>query len=743
VSQPRVTRRQVLAAAGAGTLVGGFGLGLQLVYGGGHDAPIEVAEGAYAPNVFLQITQAGAIHFLLPTNEVGQGVWTGLTTLIAEELSTPPSRIHVDHGTVHPDFINPQAAVPGLQLTAASASMKGFYLHLRQLAANVRETLRLAAATKLGVAPPAVTFDDGQIWVFSKAFGFGEFVDVARQLEPVTDAPLKADDALDYIGKYDHRIDATAKSTGTARFGLDLDIPGMRKLMVKRCPVHGGRPLRFNEAEVLALPGVEHVLATPHSVAVVADSYWHAHKGLAALEVEWELPELARHDTRSVFADMEQALDADAGKRMQHRGRADVRLAEETQPLRAEFRTPYLAHASMEPLTCAVHIDGDICHLWDGTQSNTMTRDAAARTLGWPRQRIHLHPLIAGGGFGRRPYNDYVVEAVEVAQRIDKPVHLIWSREHDMRHDYYRPASIVRLRAAVSDDGHIEAWRADRAGPNLLPYVMDEMIDFLSAGKIPIGVADWLSKRNYDVFSAFPVDPYGIEGLWEEYDFPHLEVRERTVDAGFPVGFWRSVGHSANAFATESFIDELAHARGLDPVEFRLRNLRDNAEMATFVMRAAELSGWGAAPPPGRNRGFAMHRTYGTAVAQVAEISVDGDALQLHRVVCVVDCGRAVNPDIVRSQMESGILFGASAALFGEITLEGGAVVQSNFHDYPIVRMHQAPDIEVHILDSAELPTGVGEPATAPIAPAIANAVFAATGERVYELPLSRRFAIG
>jgi len=517
----------------------------------------------------------------------------------------------------------------------------------------------------------------------------------------------------------------------------------MLKMMVQRCPVPGGRPRAVNEAEIRAMRGVHSVVTTKHAVAVLGETFWQTQAAIKALQIDWDVPEhIARHNTETLFEEMVTALNTENGKPFHSRGIIETALASAEHSFEADFRTPYLAHATMEPMTCAVHIDGDVCHIWDGTQSNTMTRDAAARTLGWPRQRIQLHPLFAGGGFGRRPYNDYVVEAVEVAATVKRPVHLIWTREHDMQHDYYRPASVVRLRAGVSSDGRIQGWRADRAGPNLLPYVMDEMIDFLSAGKLPLGVADWLSKRNYDVFAAFPIDIYGVEGLHEEYDFPNLDVRERTVDAGIQVGYWRSVGHSSNAFATEVLITEIAVDLGIDPVELRLRNLTNNPQMQRFISFAAEKANWNDTAAPGRHRGFALHRTYGTAVVQVAEVSFNGNFLQLDRVICVVDCGPVVNPDIVRSQMESGIIFGASAALFGEITFTEGRAVQSNFHDYPVLRMHNAPEIEVHLFESDAPPTGVGEPSTAPIAPAIANAVFAATGARVRQLPLRHQFQL-
>lgn len=736
-----VSRRTLLAGSGA-SAAAGLVLALKVHHDSGTDAPIPKRPGALVRDVLLQVTPDGTVHFHMPSNEVGQGVWTGLTTLVAEELSTPPDRIAVSHATVHPDYINPKSPVPGLQLTASSASMRGFYPVIRQFAANLRETLRTAASRQLGVSPDALTVRDGRIWLDGTGHSFGDFVDTARTVPPVTNAPLKPEDQLQYIGQHGRRIDARSKVDGTARYGLDMDLPGMVKLVVRRCPVYGGGPRSFNADAVLAMPGVEAVVPLQHGVGVVARSIWQAHAALKVLEVEWDLPALATRDSAAIFAELTAALDQEEGKSVVARGAVDTAMATAEHTLVADFQTPYLAHATMEPMTCAVHIDGDTCHIWDGTQSNTMTRDAAARTLGWPRQQIQLHPLFAGGGFGRRPYNDYVVETIEVAMLVGKPVHLVWSREHDLQHDYYRPASAVRLAAGMAPDGTITAWTADRAGPNLLPYVMDEMIDFLSAGRLPLAVADWLSKRNYDVFAAFPIDPYGVEGLFEEYDFPALAVRERTVDAGVPVGFWRSVGHSANAFATEVFLDELAAVAGLDPVDLRLRNLRNNPEVAAFLQEAAGLLRWGESAPEGRSRGFAMHRTYGTLVAQVAEVSVEDGTLRLHHVGCVVDCGRAVNPDIVRSQMESGILFGATAALMGEITFKGGAVEQSNFHNYPMLRMHNAPAIEVHILERKTPPTGVGEPGTAPIAPAIANAVRAATGQTVRTLPLSKGFRI-
>ncbi|MEM8935099.1 MAG: molybdopterin cofactor-binding domain-containing protein [Pseudomonadota bacterium] len=729
-----ISRRKLLIAAGV--VGGGLVVGVNLSRDRETNLPDAVVDGALVPSAFLQVRPDSTIHFYVPSREMGQGVWTGLTTLIAEELSTPPERISIDHSPVHKDFVNPEM---GIEVTAGSTAMKAFYRPIRQTAANLRELLRKAASIDLDIDLSAVQLTDGKIRALDRDHEFGAFVKRASSIELIQDAPLKAQSEFVYIGKHNARLDALAKATGTAEFGIDVDIPGMRKAVIKRCPVFGGAPTYGNEATVRSMKGVEAIEKLDHGVAVVADTYWNARRAADALKINWEKPFLSHLDTADLTHEMAMALKKKKGKKGEKRGKGARALKRAEKTYAATYHFPYLAHAMMEPLNCAARIENGKCDIWVGIQSNQIARDCAARYSGLPKENVRVHPTFLGGGFGRRAYIDNVAETVQLAAATGLPVQVMWSREDDIQHDYYRPASVVKTTAGVNESGEISAWLAERAGANIRPYLTDLVIDAVTAGAVPLSVADWASKRLYGVFENIVVDPTSTEGLVEDYDFPNMEVRHVSVDAGQAVGFWRSVGHSSNAFAKETLVDEIAIDLGIDPVDMRLRNAQKNPRLKAVVELAAAKSGWRRPPPAGRYRGFAVHNTYGTRVAQVAEISVEDGLISVRRVICAVDCGVVVNPDIVRAQMESGIIFGITAALYGKIDFDNGAVVQSNFHDYPVLRINESPEIEVHLIESDDEPSGVGEPGLPPIAPAIANAVFAATGERLRTLPLEIR----
>lgn len=729
--QQGVSRRGFLKMVGAAG--GGLIVGINLTGCGAEPLPEAIEQSAYVPNAFLQIKPSGAVHLYLPSNEMGQGAWTGLTTLVAEELNTPPERIEVTHSGIHDDYVNPQL---GFQGTGGSTAIRGFYIPLRQAAANARESLRQAAATQLAAKLSTVTVVDGQVDVAGKRYHFGEFVDQAMTLPPVTEAALKDPADFRYIGKQNRRLDNVDKCTGVAQFGIDIDMPEMRKVAIKRCPVIRGRPVSFNEQQVSGLPGVEAIVTLDNGVAVVAGSYWQARKAVDALQVEWDLPKLAQYNTEKVFAEMRDGLAREEGDEAEKRGEGAAALEQASATISAEYQLPYLAHATMEPMNCAVRIENDICDVWTGTQFTALTRDCAARYSGLPQDNINIHCTFLGGGFGRRSHLDFVAEAVQVATKSGLPVQVVWSREDDMQNDYYRPASVVKMSAGYQDDGTISVWRADRAGGNILPYLIDDMVDHWTAGVLPLSLADWISKRGYGIFENWTTDGTSVEGLFEDYDFPNMEVRNVTVDSTMRLGFWRSVGASSNTFAKEVFVDEIAAKLGMDPVALRLKNTRGNPRMANVIKLAAEKAGWGTALPEGHALGIAIQKSFEAYVAQIAEVSVENGQIKLHRMICVIDCGSVVNPDNVVAQMESCTIYGATAALYGRIDLEGGAVKQSNFHDYPVLRFDESPQVDVHIVASNEPPGGVGEPGLPPVAPAIANAVFAATGVRRRSLPL-------
>ncbi|BFM14851.1 xanthine dehydrogenase family protein molybdopterin-binding subunit [Maricurvus nonylphenolicus] len=717
-----------------GVVGGGLIVGVNLTACSDAKLPKAITSGSLVVNAFLQIREDGSVHFYLPSSEMGQGVWTGLATLVAEELNTPPESINICHGLLHADYTNTEL---GIQATAASSSMRVFYQPIRQAAANVGLMLRRAASQQLNVPLSSVALSNGKIAVENNEYKFSTFIKTAAVLEQVPDAPLKNEEDFIYIGKQEARLDAISKVTGEAEFGIDVDIPNLRKAVISRCPVVGGKPKYFNRQAVLDRPGVEAVFTVEHGVAIVADSYWNARSAVNSLNVEWQLPALKNYDTIAVFSEMSSAILNQEGTEAILIGEGSSALVQAENTFSAEYQLPFLAHATMEPLNCAVHIHGGECDIWVGAQSNQIARDCAARFAGVSKDKVRVHPYFLGGGFGRRAHIDFIIEAVKVAAIADVPVQLMWSREDDIRHDYYRPASVAKLTAGVDKRGQISVWRADRAGANILPYMIDDAVDVVSAGVLPLPVADWVSKRGFDVFDGLKVDEKSVEGLFEGYDVPHLEVRNYTVDPGLRVGFWRGVGHSGNAFAKEVFIDEIAIGLNIDPIEFRLQNLKSKPRMTHVVKLAAEKSAWKGPSVNGRVKGFACHESYGSRVAQVVELSVNGGSIEIHKILCVIDCGRVVTPDNVRAQMESSIIFALTAALYGSIDIESGAVKQSNFHDYPLLRLDQTPEIEVHLIDSDESPAGVGEPGLPPVAPAIANALYSATGKRFRTLPLT------
>ena len=726
----KLTRRRFLwTAAGVG--------GASLVVGWtvfGDDPPLPPSTpGGLMPNAFLELAPDNVIRFHCPRDEMGQGVTTGLTTLIGEELDVAPAALRVELAAVHPAYRNPVFRV---QATGASTSMRAHFLPLRQAAADVRQLLLNAAAHDLSVTATDLRTEDGHVITRDgERFAYGRFIATAATLELPSNTRLKPRAQWKYIGRPFARLDGVAKATGTAQFGIDVDIPDLHRAVVRRAPVAGGTLRSMDATTARAMPGVVHVSAIGSGVVVVARRFWQAKKAAEALDVEWDLPAaLAGVDTARIKADYKAALTADGGSTTAERGDPEEGFAAASHVVEAEYWTPYLAHAPMEPMNAVVRIQPDRVDVWSGTQSPAGARGLVARTLDVPVERVHMHSTWLGGGFGRRGALGHVVEAAEAAAASGKPVQVVWTREDDIRRGLYRPASLMRIRAGVAADGTLTAWDATRVGanitpdmvgvalPGVLPALPDSLVE-VAVGTVDKVTRDWIVAGS------------SVEGLHGDYDVANRRVRHVTRDHGLPVLFWRSVGHSYTAFAKESAIDALAHASRLDPVELRLRNTRGNPRLAEVIRIAGERM-QAMREAPGRGLGLAAHGSFESYVAQVAEVSVDGGAIRVHRVLCVIDCGLAVNPDVVRAQMEGSVVYGLSAALHGNLEVENGAIRESNFHDYPIVRMHEAPDVEVIIVDSDEPPTGVGEPGVPPVAPAVANAVFAATGQRLTSLPL-------
>lgn len=545
---------------------------------------------------------------------------------------------------------------------------------------------------------------------------FGSLADTAATLTPPKDVPLKDPKDFKLIGKSTHRLDTPAKVNGSAEFGLDVHIPGMMTAVVARPPVFGGKVVSLNAEKAKAVPGVRDVVQVPSGVAVIATGFWPAKLGRERLEIKWDDGPNANLSTvgmREQYATLAKTPGLVARKV----GDPAAALAGAAKTITAEYEVPYLAHAMMEPLNCVVDLRGDSCEIWTGTQFQTVDRMAAAATAGLKPEQVRIHTTLLGGGFGRRanPASDFVIEAVQVAKAAKGPVKVMWTREDDIRGGWYRPMWYDRMVGGVDAAGNPVAWTHTIVGQSIMQGTMFE----------PFGIKNG-------------IDDSSVEGAADLlYGIPNLQVDLHTPKIGVPVQWWRSVGHSHNGFAVEAFFDELAHAGGKDPYQLRRTLLATQPRMRAVLDLVAEKANWGKPLPAGRGRGIATHFSFDSYVAQVAEVSVDKNGMvRVHRMVCAVDCGQVVNPDSVKAQMEGGIIFGLTAALKDEITLEGGRVKQRNFHDYPMLRINEAPEIEVYIVPSTENPTGVGEPGVPPVAPAVANAILAATGKRVRKLPI-------
>jgi CO/xanthine dehydrogenase Mo-binding subunit len=713
---------------------GGLVLGLPLS-GCGRDSgdnPL-AADASFSPSLWLQITPDNVINFYQPYNEMGQGTMTGVTTLVAEELEVAPEAITVHHAGVDKVFKNPEFKAQG---TGASTSIKASYMPVRQLGADTRETIRAAAAQQLGAPAGELEMRDGQVFWQGKGHPYGEFVETAAKLTPATKTPLKEPAEFTRIGERRPRLDGLAKSTGTAEFGIDVDIPNLHYAVLVRCPVHGGEVKRFDAKAAEAMPGVTKVVEIFNGVAVVGESYWQARQAAGRLDIDWELPEkLQKFSSDQAQAQFKMAVETGKSDKASKVGDGAKALEGAASRISAEYWAPYIAHATMEPMSCTVRIEDGACDVWVGNQFIEVAQAIAAHYGEVKKERVTVHACFLGGGFGRRMGMDYVAEATSIAREAELPVQLLWSREDDLRHDIYRPASLVQYEAGLDSNGEWQTWTATRAGPNILPGALNVALGVMLPEFLPHGMSTWLGKKGYSLFDGIVVDPYSVEGVIDDYDVANTEVRHVTVDPGMRVGFLRSVGHSFSGFFKESFIDEIAHSRNADPLQWRLDHTSNNPRLNKTLRMVAEAASWGSALPAGRFQGVAAHTSFAAAVAQIAEISVEHGQLRVHKVTCAIDCGLAVNPDMVRSQVESGIIFGMSAALYGDINVIDGRVVQSNFHDYQVVRMHEAPEIEVLIVETDNPPTGVGEPGVPPIAAAIGNAIFAATGQRLRSLP--------
>ena len=678
--------------------------------------PGGAAAGEFAPNAFIRISKANVVTVIVNKAEMGQGIWTSLPMLIAEELEVDLQRIKVVAAPVDPAYAHP---VFGLQMTGGSTSIASEWERLRKAGAAAREMLLAAAADVWKVDRASLRAENGAVLgPGGRRLTYGQLVERAATMPVPADPPLKPPSEWKLIGKATRRLDSRVKVTGEATFGMDATLPGMLTAVVARPPVFGATVKQVDADRARAVPGVKAVAQVPSGVAVIATSFWAAKRGRDALRVTWEEGEGARVDTSALEAEYAK-MAATPGRSVRREGDPDTALSAAATRLAASYQAPYLAHAPMEPLNCLVALTESRCEIWTGTQFQTVDRMNAATAAGLKPEQVQIHTLFLGGGFGRRavPGSDTVVEAVHVAKDAGgAPVKTVWTREDDLRGGYYRPMWHSAIAAGLDASGAPVAWTHTIVGQSIL------------AGT-PFEAA--LVKDGIDATS--------VEGAAElPYVVPNLQVLLHSPKGVVPVLWWRSVGHTHTGFVVESFIDELAHAAGKDPYQYRRALLGGHPRHLGVLDLAAQKAGWGTPPPPGRARGIAVHESFGSRCAQVAEVSVQERVVRVHRVVCAIDCGRPVNPETIRAQMEGGIVFGLSAALYGQITLREGRVQQRNFHEYPVLRIDQMPEVEVHIVPSTEPPSGIGEPGTPLMAAAVCNALFALTGTRIRSLPLIR-----
>lgn len=765
----KITRRVVILSglAAAGALVIGWS-GLPPRSRLGRAGLLPVADGEVGLNGWIKIAADGRVQLAMPFSEMGQGVHTALALIAAEELDVAPARVELVpaprdaiYGNVAMFVgslpLRPSSTEPGQETTGArlgqwmvrkiarelgisvtggSSTVADAWGPLRLAAATARAQLLGAASLRWKLPVAELRVDDG---VVSHAAGgerahFGELA-AAAAATPPGEVRLKPPEQWRVIGRAQPRRDTVAKSNGSARYGLDTRRPGQVYAVVRHAPALGGVPGRIDPAPALKLPGVERVVrlgavaGSTEAVAVVGRSTWHARQGALALDVAWRGRPGGALDSTAILdrlaASARAAAEHDSGFGFYSRGDAAATYAAAPTKVEALYRAPYLAHATMEPMNCTaqVHADGAV-EVWAPTQVPDQAREAAARAAGVPVEKVRLHVTLLGGGFGRRLEVDVVAQAVRVAQELGgRPVQLVWPREEDFTHDFYRPAGAALLRGALDAQGQAVALSIHSAGDAITPRWMERTLPALA------GPVD-------------PPDKTAAEGLFDlAYELPHQRMAHVATRSGVPVGFWRSVGHSHNAFFSESFIDEMAHAARADPLAFRLGLLKSMPRHAAVLQLAAERAGWGRAPPPGRARGLALHESFGSIVALVLEVSVeplDGQPRpRVHRAVAAVDCGTVVHPDGVAQQVESSVVFGLTAALWGRIDIVDGQVQQKNFPDQPLLPLRWAPTVETHLVRSTHPPTGMGEPALPPVAPALANAVFALTGQRLRSLPLT------
>ncbi|MHB8476572.1 MAG: xanthine dehydrogenase family protein molybdopterin-binding subunit [Steroidobacteraceae bacterium] len=721
--KPRATRRDFLKGAGG---VGAVALTVGFAWGGAarraFGASAAAAAGAsFTPNAFLRIGSDNSVTVIAKHVELGQGAYTGIATVVAEELDADWKLVRVESAPADAKrYAN--LAFGTMQGTGGSSAMANSWNQLREAGGKARAVLLAAAAKEWKVPTAELTVEQGTVYHAGKQrrAAFGALVATAATLPIPDTVQLKDPKDFKLIGHHAPRVDAAAKSDGTAQFTIDVVLPGMLVALLKRPPLFGATVKSFDAAAAGAVPGVVKVVQVPRGVAVVAKGFWAAKQGREALKIEWDDSKAEKRSSAALWDEYRRLADQ-PGLPARKDGDAAQAIQHAARKISATFEFPYLAHAPMEPLDAVVKLSAKSCEIWAGDQFQTVDQANAARTAGLDPSEVSIHTLYAGGSFGRRanPGSDYIVEAVSIAKACGAdgtPIKLQWTREDDLHGGLYRPMYVHKLQAGLDDKGQLTGWRHVIVGQSIVA-------DTPFSGLIKDGI-----------------DGTSVEGAANlPYAIPNVAVDLSTTKTGVPVLWWRVVGSSHTAFAVEAFIDEVAHAAGQDGFTFRRKLLDQHPRMKAVLELAADKAGWSTPLPPGKGRGIAVAEAFKTLVAQVAEVSVDRHGqVKVDRVVCAVDCGTPINPDIIAAQMEGGIGFGLGAVLYGAITLQDGRIEQDNFNAYRVLRINEMPKVEVHIVPSADPPTGVGEPGVAPIGPAVANAIFAATGKRSYVLPFSR-----
>jgi isoquinoline 1-oxidoreductase beta subunit len=674
---------------------------------------------AFEPNAVVRITADGKVHMAMPYVEMGQGTYTSIPMLIAEELEVDLKDVMLEHaGADDKRYMNPAL---GFQVTGGSTTMRVAYLPMRQAGAAARMMLVQAAAQQWQVDPASCRAEHGTVihTPSGRKLAYGALADAAAKL-PLPDVKtivLKQPKDFRLIGKVTRRLDTPEKLNGSAEYGIDVQLPGMKVAALAISPVLGGRLAGLDEAPALQVPGVRKVVKLDDGVAVIADSYGAAHKGLLLLNLRWEDGPNAKLSSADIVADMVRAADAGSAK-VRSEGDPEKAFSSAARIIEATYEQPFLAHATMEPMNCTVHVTADSCQVWTGTQVITLARAVAAKVTGLPIEKVTVHNFLLGGGFGRRLEIDGVERAVQIARQVDYPVKVIWSREEDIQHDMYRPYFYDRIRAGLDENGAPVAWSHHVTGSSVLGRFMP---------------AAFNNGWDSETLDGAETPPYAFKAIKVDYtrhEPPHI-----------PTAFWRGVGPTHNVFVVESFIDELAAAAKADPLEYRLALLKHNPRAEHVLKLAAQKAGWKGSRAGKTGRGLSVQFAFGTYMALVVDAHLEDGEVRVSRVVCALDCGAVVNPDTVKAQVEGAVIFGISGALWGNVTFKDGRVEQTNFHDYRVLRMNETPVIETYIVSSNEAPGGMGEPGTSALMPALTNAVYAATGTRVRKLPIAAALA--